>query len=108
MDEVVSRILTAAKARGLDQKTLAAKIGVRQQSITDWKKGVTTSYTKYMPQISDLLGVSVDYLLTGENASIGPAVDPELEDAMARFGKLTEAQRAKVIGYMEGLLSQQK
>ena len=62
MDAVVSRILAAMKQNGLDQKTFAAKIGVRPQAITEWKKGVTTSYTKYIPQIVSTLGVSAEFL----------------------------------------------
>lgn len=65
MDPVVQRIMDAAKQKGLDQKTLAFEIGVRPQAITEWKKGVTSSYTKYLPQIAETLGVSVEYLLNG-------------------------------------------
>ena len=103
MDDTVSRVLALAKEHGYDQKTFAEKLGVRAQIITDWKKGHTTSYTRYIQKISDLFGVSVDYLLTGQDSA--PAPDPALAAALSQFEKLTPEQRAKVIGYMEGLIS---
>lgn len=103
MDEAVVRILSLMKGKGFDQKTFAEQLGIRAQIITDWKKGTTTSYTRYIQRISELLGVSADYLLTGQDSA--PASDPELAAALSQFEKLTPEQRAKVIGYMEGLIS---
>ena len=105
MDEAVMRILSAAKDKGFDQKTLAKEIGVRPQAITEWKTGVTASYTRYIQRIAELLGVSADYLLTGTVADSATVSDPDLAAALSQFEKLTPEQRAKVIGYMEGLIS---
>lgn len=104
MEDAVSRILSAMKDRGLDQKTFAHQLGIRPQAITEWKKGVTTSYTRYLPQIADLLGTSVDYLLTGTQAQ--PAEDPVLAEAMAKFRRLTPAQRAAVQMMIDTLAAQ--
>lgn len=103
MDKAVERILSLMKENGYDQKTFAEQLGIRAQIITDWKKGTTTSYTRYIQRIAELLGVSADYLLTGQESA--PAADPELAAALSQFEKLTPEQRAKVIGYMEGLVS---
>lgn len=103
MDKAVERILSLMKENGYDQKTFAEQLGIRAQIITDWKKGTTTSYTRYIQRIAELLGVSADYLLTGQESA--PAADPELAVALSQFEKLTPEQRAKVIGYMEGLIS---
>lgn len=102
MDSTVERILKTAKAKKISQKELAAQIGIHAQVITDWKNG-STSYQRYMQKISDILGVSTDYLHTGQESA--PASDPELAAALSQFEKLTPEQRAKVIGYMEGLIS---
>ena len=103
MDEVVQRILSEMKSKGFDQKRMAIALEISPQIITDWKKGKTNSYTRYIQRISELLGVSADYLLTGQESA--PAADPDLAAALAQFEKLTPEQRAKVIGYMEGLIS---
>lgn len=104
MNEAVSRILKASKAKGLTQKQLAEQLKIHPQVITDWKHG-STSYSKYISKISDLLGVSADYLLTGTVSNSETVDDPELAAALAQFEKLTPEQRSKVIGYMEGLVS---
>ena len=105
MDKAVERILSLMKEKGYDQKTFAEQLGIRAQIITDWKKGTTTSYTRYIQRIAELLGVSADYLLTGTVADSATVGDPDLAAALAQFEKLTPEQRAKVIGYMEGLIS---
>ncbi len=80
MDEIVVRILSAMKDKGLDQKTLAKEIGVRPQAITEWKTGVTASYTRYIQRISELLGVSADYLLTGDESLPAHTSESSKED----------------------------
>lgn len=85
MDPVVQRIMDAAKQKGLDQKTLAFEIGVRPQAITEWKKGVTSSYTKYLPQIAETLGVSVEYLLNGTEPAPSSGQSPTKEEMQAAF-----------------------
>lgn len=107
MDDVVSRILAEAKKKGYDQKTFAENLKIRPQIITDWKKGTTTSYTRYISAISELLGVSVDYLLTGQEAAqTAPSGDPELMAFMAALGEFTPEERERIKGYIEGLRAQ--
>lgn len=107
MDVVVQRILKTAKAKGMNQKQLAEKLEIHPQVVTDWKTK-STSYKQYIDKLSELLGVSADYLLNGAEPAAAPVDDPELVDALSKFGQLTDAQRAKVLGYMEGLLSDKK
>lgn len=101
MDPIVERILLKTKEKNLNQKSLSKLIGVRQQSITDWKKGVTTSYTKCLPELAKVLGVSVDYLLYGEKEM--PTVEddgltPQERDLIQRFRKLDQAGQMYVLG----------
>lgn len=77
MDEIVCRILELMKEVGYDQKTLAAKIGVLPVTITDWKKQKSKSYTKYIPQIADVLGTTTEYLLTGTGPKKKPSATGE-------------------------------
>ena len=46
-----------------DNLKLATFLGLNRQAVTDWKAGRSKSYAKYLPQIADFFGVSVDYLL---------------------------------------------
>lgn len=57
------RILTE---KGLKLKDVANATGVAYSSLTDWKAGRSKPKYERMKKIADFLGVSVDYLLTGE------------------------------------------
>lgn len=58
----ISKLLSE---NNLTQKDLSDHLGISKNAMTDWKSGRIKSYTKYLPQIADYLGVSVDQLLNG-------------------------------------------
>jgi repressor LexA len=64
------------------QIDLTNYLGVPKAIYTGWKSGRTRSYTKYLPQIADFFGVSVDYLLGKTDIPIA------LEDIDIDKGKL--------------------
>ena len=85
MDPVVERILALMDSRGINQKMLAAEIKIRPQAITEWKKGVTASYRKFLPQIANFLGTSAEYLLTGEEKNLpAPGAEGGQVDKLAK------------------------
>lgn len=61
--DILARILLAIKESGHSQSDLADHLGLHRNNITDWKSGKSKSYTKYLPQIAEFLGVSIDYLV---------------------------------------------
>ncbi len=63
MDEILTRILKLIDENNTDQKELATALGLKKQSISEWKAGRTKSYKKYIDQIADYFGVTTDYLL---------------------------------------------
>lgn len=66
MDACVNRILDLMKSKGLNQKALAERLNMRQQTITEWKNGTTKSYRSKLPELSEILGTTTDYILYGE------------------------------------------
>ena len=44
------------------QKQLCDHLGIKKSNFSDWKKGKSVSYKKYLPEISNFLNVSIDYL----------------------------------------------
>lgn len=102
--DIVERIFDLAARKYPEQKAFAEALGVPPGRISEWKKRKSESYMKRLPEIAALLGTTPEYLLTGNGTA--PAPDPELSEMLAKFGHLTPEQRAKVIGYMEGLISQ--
>lgn len=63
MDLTLERIFATLKSKNRDQKELADYLGIKPQTITDWKSGKNKSYKKYIIQIAAFLDVSVNYLL---------------------------------------------
>lgn len=77
---VVNRIFELLEQSDLNQKMLASIIGVKQNTITRWKTGELKSYTKYLPQIAEALGTTVEYLVTG-NTTTSEDAQEETESA---------------------------
>ncbi len=61
--EVLHKIITLLKEKGVKQKDLTDYLLVSHNVFTEWKAGRNTSYMKYLPKIAEFFGVSVDYLL---------------------------------------------
>ena len=63
----ISIVLELLKNQKKTQKQLCDAIGIGKQTFSNWKSGISSSYTKYLSQIADFFDVSVDYLLKDEN-----------------------------------------
>ena len=57
------KILALRKARGWSQEELAGHIGVTRQALSRWESGAAVPDTVNVVELSDLFGVSCDYLL---------------------------------------------
>lgn len=62
MDIMLQRILELVGTKHGAGKELCDALGVKSNTVTEWKKGRMKSYTKYAPQIADYYGVSLDWL----------------------------------------------
>lgn len=63
------KLIQLRKTRGLSQEGLAEQLGVSRQAISRWEQGDTTPDLANLKQLSDLYGVSADYLLHDEYES---------------------------------------
>lgn len=70
----VEKIMFLLQSKNLEQKDLADFLGVRRQTITDWKSGKTQSYNKYIEKIANYFNVSVDYLLDRTDEANGYSI----------------------------------
>ena len=66
--DTVERIFELADQRFKEQKDFAAAIAVDANLPSRWKNRKSKSYQKYLPQIADVLGTTVDYLVNGSPA----------------------------------------
>ncbi|WP_336937998.1 XRE family transcriptional regulator [Acinetobacter modestus] len=66
MKTVNQRVKETREAKGLSQSYVAKKVGLKQPTLSAFENG--TGSTTVLPQIANVLGVSVDYLLTGRES----------------------------------------
>lgn len=65
------RIFELRKAKGLSQEELAEQLGVSRQSVSKWETGTVMPDTENALAMSKILGVTTDFLLTGQNNEFG-------------------------------------
>ena len=78
------RLIALRKEKGLTQAQLAEAINICRQSISDWERGVTRPTQDNLLLLSELYGVSVDYLMGKDVSPAAPAVPvPEQQQTQA-------------------------
>lgn len=76
--DIGERIQTLRKAGGLSQEELAGRTGVSRQAVSKWESGQSMPELDKLLSISELFGVSADYLLKG--------TEPEKKGMDSRLG----------------------
>ena len=61
----VERIFELVDQKYKEQRDFAKDLEVTASVASEWRRGKSKSYNKYLPQIAALLDTSVEYLLTG-------------------------------------------
>lgn len=61
--DILTKIQILLDEQGKSQTDLTNALGLKQPAFSEWKKGKSASYKKYLYQIASFLGVSPDYLL---------------------------------------------
>ena len=103
--DTLTIILNLMQKNNCDNLTLANALGLNRQVVTDWKAKRSKSYNKYLPQIADYFGVSVDYLLGKEEkpATEGDELNEYLEELKSR-PEMRYAFLTKVLAAAIGVL----
>lgn len=103
---------------GLSPYAFAQTIGVSNQGVLNWKKGVSLPYPKTQQKIANYFGITVEALmgdelpvLPPEGAKKAPAAKGEGEAQLARFvegfTRLNPQQRDAVLALIKGFLQDQ-
>ena len=112
MKTISYRIFELLKERKMSQKEFAKRTGIAESSISDWKKKRTNPVSDKILIISEVLGVSPYYLLSGaenggersrENRLYVISKDSELGNLVETYQRLDQAMQKRLIGYMEAL-----
>lgn len=102
--DTVDRIFGLLDQTPLEQQEFARLVGVSDDTASDWRRRRSASYTKRLPKIAEVLGTSVEYLLTGEKkepATVsGDGQAEKLAQALGSLGievdKLTDAEIGRI------------
>lgn len=106
--DAVDRIFALLDKMPIEQQEFAKRVGVSDDTASNWRRRKSASYTKYLSEIADTLGTTVEYLLTGEKK------EPAAEDSSGRekefvqlFEKLTPEQQDMVLAQLKGVVGSQ-
>lgn len=61
-----NRISSLRKEKGITQEEMAERLGVTPQSVSKWENDISCPDILLLPKIAEMLGVTVDELLSGE------------------------------------------
>jgi len=75
---------------GISAYKVSKETGITQSTLSDWKRGRSTPKTDTMKKIADYFGVTVNYLMTGEDAPDDSARNPELSNVYFSLAKEAE------------------
>ncbi|MBQ8381231.1 MAG: helix-turn-helix domain-containing protein [Clostridia bacterium] len=63
-------IANCRKQKSLTQAQLSEKLGITDKAISKWERGISMPDTSIMLELCDILGISVNELLSGEKISM--------------------------------------
>ncbi|MEZ5896520.1 MAG: helix-turn-helix transcriptional regulator [Parvularculaceae bacterium] len=69
-DSIGERIRSARKAAGVNQATLAERVGVSQPAVANWESGVHDPRRLALAKIAEALGVSPEWLAGGARSAV--------------------------------------
>ena len=83
------RIAQLRKSRGMTQDQLAERVGISAQAVSKWENDISCPDISLLPKLSEILGISVDELLSGKKEKAVAYVPEEkrkdIKDMMFRI-----------------------
>ncbi|MBL0521667.1 helix-turn-helix domain-containing protein [Aeromonas enteropelogenes] len=76
--KINERIKQTRKRLGYSQEILGSRVGVSRVSISQWERGENTPNGRYLNELAAALGVTVDWLLTGEGEASSSSGDQRI------------------------------
>lgn len=90
--------------KGLTQRELAEKLGIKHNTISSWENGTNSIDAAVLMEICDLLGVSLCEMYKQEKGNSPlPGLSERELSAISLFKKLTDEEQLKFIGRLEAM-----
>lgn len=94
LPKLSEKLKQARKQKGITQGQLSQKIGADIQRISKYERGILIPTTEIMIKLSNVLDVSLDYLLKNDkNRVTGKVKDAELIDQFVQVDALPDQDR---------------
>lgn len=98
-----SRIFELLDKKGMEQKSFAEAVGVSADTVSNWRRGVSNSYNRYLVKIAQVLGTTTADLLGEEKKNSPPSDDDELREMLSC---LFPEEKRNMMDYARFLISQ--
>lgn len=95
-----TRIFELLDKLGMEQKAFAEAVGVKESTVSDWRRGKSNSYNRFLVKIAQVLGTTTADLL-GEKQQSSPSSE---EDGLPPvWFNLNKDQKQAAVNYMNYL-----
>lgn len=100
---ICERMFSELDQKGLTAYALCKHLGVKTNTTTSWKQRGTDPPAKYIAQICEFLGCSLEYLLTGQEAEKAPVpgMSENGREMLELYEKLPEREQILLIGRLQ-------
>jgi len=107
MYEIFSRLL---EERGVKAADVCRGTGLPSSLFSEWKRGKSTPKADKMKKIADYFGVTVDYLMTGEESRDYSTELSSVDTLAAHFEgeELSEEEMEEIMNYVQFVKSRRK
>lgn len=106
MEPTLERILESMKERNITAQEMEIFLEIPKGSFGNWKRGMGRLFYAYIDKIADRLGVSIDFLIRGEDLKTDSLSHQEFE-LIENFRKLNEKGK-EVVSAGTKLLAENK
>ena|SRR5215210_4940530 len=98
------RIARLRRAKGWNQRELAARIGIQGPQVSKYERGTYLPRPDLLSRLAKALGVSPDYLMTGRIAS-ERRQDFRIRERLDALEALPDAQRDNLVAFLDSLIA---
>lgn len=104
IESVGDRIARLRRTKGWHQEELGKRIGATGGQISKYERGASFPRPAVLSRLGEVLGVSLDYLMTGQ---IGREVrqDFRLRERLDALEALPEPQRNNLVAFLDSLIT---
>lgn len=94
--ETLERIINLMKDQEISDLEMEKRIGATRRSFSNWKRRKGRSYYEYIDKIADQLGVTIDFLIRGEDLKTDSLTHEEIV-LINNFRNLVPEERKLII-----------